>query len=352
MGKGMAGTGSRNATVYNKPGVGVRKMEATRWLAALFILIIMYAGIYYYTKSVKAIATLGLPIALVVFVGIIYWIKAMGNKAEACADRALDARRGAVAEEAVGNLPGELPAGYFVVNDFESKRGNIDHIVISTKGILTVATKSQKGVVTCEGEMLKRDGKPFEKDFIKQAWAEAYSIRDLLTEKGVCNLRPQPVIVFTEADVQVKEKVRGVKIIGIKDLHAFLEGLPNWMSERLSNGIINCLSSAQYYYRNREPKPNVVRHNIAIDPSQGEIKFEFSAPEAKEVSLVGNFNQWNSKANPMKKEKKGVWRVTLSLEPGRYEYRFIADGNWENDPSCSCCVTNEFGGENCVRIVA
>ena len=71
------------ATVYNKPGVGVRKMEATRWLAALFILIIMYAGIYFYTKSVKAIATLGLPVALVVFVGIIYWIKAMGNKAEA-----------------------------------------------------------------------------------------------------------------------------------------------------------------------------------------------------------------------------------------------------------------------------
>ena len=264
----MVGSGSTRATVYNKPGVGVRKMETTRWLTALFILIIMYAGIYFYTKSAKAIATLGLPVALVVFVGILHWIKAMGAKAEAVADRALDARRGAVAEEAVGNLLGELPAEFFVVNDFVTKRGNIDHIVISTKGILTVETKNQKGLVTCEGEMLKRDGKPFEKDFIKQAWAEAYSIRDLLTEKGVCNLRPQPVIVFTEADVQVKEKVRGVKIIGIKDLHAFLEGLPNWMSARLSNGIINCLSSTQHNYMNREPKPKVVRHNIVSDPTE------------------------------------------------------------------------------------
>jgi hypothetical protein len=102
-------------------------------------------------------------------------------------------------------------------------------------------------VVSCEGEMLKRDGKPFEKDFIKQAWVEAYMIRDLLTEKGVCNLRPQPVIVFTDADVQVKKRVRGVQIIGIKDLHAFLEGLPVWMSERLSKGIIECLSSTQNY---------------------------------------------------------------------------------------------------------
>jgi 1,4-alpha-glucan branching enzyme len=81
-------------------------------------------------------------------------------------------------------------------------------------------------------------------------------------------------------------------------------------------------------------------------------KFEFSAPEAKEVSLVGNFNQWNPQANSMKKDKKGTWKTTLSLEPGRYEYRFIADGNWENDPSCSGCVVNEFGGMNCVRMVA
>jgi hypothetical protein len=47
-----------------------------------------------------------------------------------------------------------------------------------------------------------------------------------------------------------------------------------------------------------------------------------------------------------------MWKATLSLETGRYEYRFFADGNWENDPSCCCCVANEFGGENCVKIVA
>ena len=82
------------------------------------------------------------------------------------------------------------------------------------------------------------------------------------------------------------------------------------------------------------------------------IKFEFSAPEAKEVSLAGSFNQWNTQANPMKKDNKGIWKATLSLEPGRYEYRLFVDGRWENDPSCSSCVANEFGGQNCVRIVA
>jgi len=81
------------------------------------------------------------------------------------------------------------------------------------------------------------------------------------------------------------------------------------------------------------------------------VPFEFLAPEAQEVYLAGDFNNWDINANPMKKDKKGLWKTTVSLKPGRYEYRFLVDGNWENDPSCCDCVPNEFGSQNCVRIV-
>ena len=81
------------------------------------------------------------------------------------------------------------------------------------------------------------------------------------------------------------------------------------------------------------------------------VPFEFMAPDAKKVSLAGDFNNWDPKTKLMKKDKKGIWKATVSLEPGGYEYRFFADGNWENDPSCSSCVLNEFGGRNCVRMV-
>ncbi len=241
----MAGTESTRATVYNKPGVGVRKMETIRWLAALFFLIIMFVGIYFFNRSVKTIATLGLPVALIVFVGIIYWVKAMGDKADAYADRALDARRGAVAEEDVGNLLGELPAEYFVVHDFVSKRENIDHIVISSKGILTVETKSHRGVVSCEGEMLKRDGGPFEKDFIKQAWRQSFFIRDLLAIQNISAPKPQPVILFTNADVQVRKQVRGVEIISRRYFPVYLKRLPNRMGAAEAEKIFEILKSSQ-----------------------------------------------------------------------------------------------------------
>jgi len=241
----MAGSGSTRATAYNKPGVGVRKMEAARWLAALFFLIVLFVGIYHYNKSVKTIATLGIPVILVVAVGFLYCVNALGDKAEALSKRALDARRGAVAEEAVGNLLGELPAGFFVVNDFVSKRGNIDHIVISTKGILTVETKSHRGVVTCEGEMLKRDGKPFEKDFIKQAWAQAYFIRILLIRHGISAPEPQPVLLFANAYVQVRQQVRGVEIVSRRYLPAYLEQLKNRMTAKEAEKIFEILKLTQ-----------------------------------------------------------------------------------------------------------
>ena len=220
-------------------------MEATRWLAAFFLLIVMFVGMYFYNKNIKTIATFGLPVVLVVACGFIYWVKAMGDKADRYSKRALDARRGAVAEEDVGNLLGELPAEYFVVNDFEMKRGNIDHIVISTKGILTIETKSHRGVVSCEGEMLKRDGKPFEKDFIKQGWREALSIRDLLTSHGISAPKPQPMLLFANAEVRVRKQVRGVEIISRWYLPLYLDRLPKRITAKEAEKIFEILKLSQ-----------------------------------------------------------------------------------------------------------
>jgi 1,4-alpha-glucan branching enzyme len=86
---------------------------------------------------------------------------------------------------------------------------------------------------------------------------------------------------------------------------------------------------------------------------QGAKKAEFSfmAPDAQSVQLAGDFNAWDPSVNPLKKSSKGVWKVNLKLSPGRYEYRFLVDGTWQNDPQCSAHVANPFGGKNCLIIV-
>jgi len=238
---------AKGAVTYRKAGLSARMITYPQLAIGLFFLFLSIGGIYRHIGINQAIVSLGLVVMVIVSVKIYHWAEAMGEKAEKFTDRAIAWKQGAVAEESVGGLLEALPNYYFVVNDFVTKKGTTDYIVVGPKGILTIETKNHLGVVTNHGEELLQDGHPFEKDFIKQAWAQSYSVRDLLAEKGVCTLRPQPVIVFTNADVQVEERVRGVQIIGIKDLHAFLEGLSVWMSERLSKGIIDCLWSTQNY---------------------------------------------------------------------------------------------------------
>jgi 1,4-alpha-glucan branching enzyme len=90
-------------------------------------------------------------------------------------------------------------------------------------------------------------------------------------------------------------------------------------------------------------------------PKEGKTKkmdFNFSAPHAGSNSIAGNFNDWNPGSHPMKKDKKGAWKISLNLAPRTYQYRFYVDEDLQNDPGCTGCVENPFGGHNCVTIVS
>jgi 1,4-alpha-glucan branching enzyme len=77
-------------------------------------------------------------------------------------------------------------------------------------------------------------------------------------------------------------------------------------------------------------------------------RFAFSAAAARQVSLAGDFNNWDTKASPMHKGPDGVWHLAVALPPGRHEYRFFADEVWCNDPAAQQKVANSLGTENCV----
>jgi 1,4-alpha-glucan branching enzyme len=50
------------------------------------------------------------------------------------------------------------------------------------------------------------------------------------------------------------------------------------------------------------------------------------APEAKRVSLIGDFNNWNPNATPMIRQPDGQWMVSLELRHGYHQYAFLVDG--------------------------
>lgn len=82
------------------------------------------------------------------------------------------------------------------------------------------------------------------------------------------------------------------------------------------------------------------------------VEFEFFAPSAVKVAVVGTFNQWDCEKNSMKKDEDGRWKTTLTLPVGRYEYRYSVDGIWQNDQRSVECIPNAFGSWNCVLEVS
>ncbi len=81
------------------------------------------------------------------------------------------------------------------------------------------------------------------------------------------------------------------------------------------------------------------------------VVFSLEAPGASHVYLAGDFNGWNTATHPMKKEKTGVWKTSVNLTPGIYEYLFFVEGAWQRDPQANECVANPFGTHNCVKRV-
>ncbi|MCC7262363.1 MAG: isoamylase early set domain-containing protein [Candidatus Latescibacteria bacterium] len=86
----------------------------------------------------------------------------------------------------------------------------------------------------------------------------------------------------------------------------------------------------------------------AAKPAKKRHTFSLDTPEAQEVFVAGTFNNWNPEGHPLKKDKKGVWKVALSLPAGTHEYRFVVNGEWLEDPACEERCLNAFGTHNSV----
>lgn len=84
------------------------------------------------------------------------------------------------------------------------------------------------------------------------------------------------------------------------------------------------------------------------------VNFRLTGTEVKEaqkICLVGEFNQWDTEATPLRKLKNGSFTTDVELKRGRdYQFRYLIDGNrWENDANADGYVPTPFGdAENSV----
>jgi hypothetical protein len=73
---------------------------------------------------------------------------------------------------------------------------------------------------------------------------------------------------------------------------------------------------------------------------------------ARRVVLVGDFNNWDEKANPLEREPgSSLWSVTVPIQRGRHIYAFLVDSVWTVDKQAPVASDPDFGVTGSVILV-
>jgi hypothetical protein len=82
------------------------------------------------------------------------------------------------------------------------------------------------------------------------------------------------------------------------------------------------------------------------------VQFVLVAPDARRVALVGDFNDWDPAATPLRASAGGAWSAAVQLTPGRHRYAFVVDGDrWLADPAAPPAPDDDFGSPGSVVTV-
>jgi len=105
--------------------------------------------------------------------------------------------------------------------------------------------------------------------------------------------------------------------------------------------------------KTERPKPADTEAKLSdyygVNQINDAVVFVTLYPRADSVQIAGDFNNWQPKKTPMQKVgESGVWQTKLNLPVGRYRYRLVVDGQWQQDPYNELTESNQFGGFNSV----
>ena len=80
------------------------------------------------------------------------------------------------------------------------------------------------------------------------------------------------------------------------------------------------------------------------------VEFCFYRPQARNVHVAGEFNDWRVGELPMSRRDDGYWTARTRLPAGEFRFRYCADGEWFADYAASGLAPGRFGMDSIVRV--
>ncbi|MFH1508524.1 MAG: AAA family ATPase [Candidatus Omnitrophota bacterium] len=140
--------------------------------------------------------------------------------------------------------------------------------------------------------------------------------------------------------------------VNVKLKEAQNQGLHIWKFDKYCRGAKDYFSLAREVITMEEGPAKVMD---ALDkkmkqilteeiPKFSEMVFSLKNSAAKEVHLVGDFNDWKvNEDSRMEQSAEGSWGKKIDLVAGRYRYKFVVDGDWVEDPNNPNTTVNPYG---------
>ena len=231
-------------------------------------------------------------------------------------------------------------------------RGDYDYIIVDCPpnvGILTF-----NALKACSEAIVPMDPSFFSLHGI----AKLLETFDLLVAKSNHHIEARVLVTLYPGRVPFVKAV-------VDELHRHLEGrcfetvirYSVKLAEAASHGepIVEYCRSCVGFDDYRALGAEVLRHEtegpgVGLIAAPQEMTFTLEAPEAEHVLLTGDFNDWTRDGSEMD-SIGGVWTKVVKLLPGRYRYRYVVDGRWQNDPSNPVAEPNPYGGYDSIVVI-
>lgn len=154
--------------------------------------------------------------------------------------------KGLEGEDKVYRVLKKLPNNFSFISDYsKNHRANIDFVVIGTTGIWTIEVKNWLGNISYKNDSILKNGYPVQNNPLKQAYAEAKQIENLILNSLNLSIPVKPILVFSDQRTTVRfglNKLEGIYVVGI-----------NW--------LINIITKDQHQYLTNE-QCNLIKSEI------------------------------------------------------------------------------------------
>jgi len=98
-----------------------------------------------------------------------------------------------------------------------------------------------------------------------------------------------------------------------------------------------------------QPLNTKISDYYGVNQINDAVMFVTLYPHAETVAIAGDFNNWQPEQTDMEKVgQSGVWQTKINLNPGKYSYRLVVDGQWQQDPYNEMVESNPFGEHNSI----